>query len=56
MPVVTKAACLRALNNSFQPAEEIWVLRTYMRQRYKPVAGIHHIQKALTGMNISWRM
>ncbi len=44
------------LNNSFQPAEEIWVLRTYMRQREKLVAGastcIQHIQKALTEMNI----
>ena len=44
------------LNNSFQPSEEIWVLRTYMRQREKLVAGastcIQHIQKALTEMNI----
>jgi len=44
------------LNNSFHPAEEIWVLRTYMRQRDKLVAGastcIQHIQKALTEMNI----
>ena len=44
------------LNNSFQPAEEIWVLRTYMRQREKLVAAastcIQHIQKALTEMNI----
>ena len=44
------------LNNSFQPAEEIWVLRTYMRQREKLVGGastcIQHIQKALTEMNI----
>jgi len=44
------------LNNSFQPAEDIWVLRTYMRQREKLVAGastcIQHIQKALTEMNI----
>src|ERR1700675_2261912 len=44
------------LNNSFQPAEEIWVLRTYMRQREKLVAGAstctQHIQKALTEMNI----
>jgi transposase len=44
------------LNNSFQPAEEIWVLRTYMRQREKLVAGastcIQHIQKALTEMNV----
>jgi transposase len=44
------------LNNSFQPAEEIWVLRTYMRQREKLVVGastcIQHMQKALTEMNI----
>src|ERR1700676_720683 len=44
------------LNNSFQPAEDIWVLRTYMRQREKLVAAastcIQHIQKALTEMNI----
>src|SRR6202795_3638229 len=44
------------LNNSFQPAEEIWVLRTYLRQREKLVAAastcIQHIQKALTEMNI----
>jgi hypothetical protein len=41
------------LNNSFQPAEEIWVLRTYMRQRDKLVAGastcIQHIQKDRSG-------
>jgi transposase len=44
------------LNNSFQPAEEIGVLRTYLRQREKLVAAastcIQHIQKALTEMNI----
>jgi transposase len=44
------------LNNSFQPAEDIWILRTYMRQREKLVAGastcIQHIQKALTEMNL----
>ena len=44
------------LNNSFQPAEQIWVLRTYMRQREKLVVGastcIQHMQKALTEMNI----
>jgi transposase len=44
------------LNNSFQPAERIWVLRTYMRQREKLVVGastcIQHMQKALTEMNI----
>jgi hypothetical protein len=28
------------LNNSFQLAEEIWVLRTYMRQREKLVLGL----------------
>jgi len=41
------------LNKSFQPAEEIWVLRTYMRQREKLVAGastcIQHIQKDRSG-------
>jgi transposase len=44
------------LNNSFQPTEEIRVLRTYMRQREKLVAGastcIQHIQKTLTEMNL----
>jgi len=44
------------LNNSFQPAEEIRVLRTYMRQSEKLVAAastcIQHIQKALTEMNV----
>jgi transposase len=56
MPVVTKAHTFGLLNNSFQPAEEIWILRTYMRQREKLVAAastcIQHIQKALTEMNI----
>src|ERR1700732_5054708 len=44
------------LNNSFQPAEEIRVLRTYMRQREKLVAAarncIQNIQKAATEKNI----
>lgn len=34
------------LNNSFQPAEEIWVLRTYLRQREKLVAGRQHLHPA----------
>ncbi len=44
------------LNNSFRPAEEIRVLRSYMRQREVLVAAagtaIQHMQKALTEMNI----
>jgi transposase len=44
------------LNNSFRPAEQIRVLRSYMRQRENLVAAgstcIQHIQKALTEMNI----
>src|ERR1700676_2096628 len=44
------------LNNSFRPAEEIRVLRSYMRQREHLVAAaatcIQHMQKALTEMNI----
>ena len=44
------------LNNSFRPAEEIRVLRSYMRQRENLVTGagtaIQHMQKALTEMNI----
>jgi transposase len=44
------------LNNSFRPAEEIRVLRSYMRQRENLVAAagtaIQHMQKALTEMNI----
>jgi len=42
--------------NSFRPAEEIRVLRTYLRQRETLVAAasqsIQHMQKALTEMNI----
>jgi hypothetical protein len=44
------------LNNSFRPAEEIGVLRSYMRQRENLVTAvgtaIQHIEKALTEMNI----
>jgi transposase len=44
------------LNNSFRPAEEIRVLRGYLRQRENLVAAaatcIQHMQKALTEMNI----
>jgi transposase len=44
------------LNNSFRPAEEIRVLRSYMRQRENLVqaagTSIQHMQKALTEMNI----
>jgi transposase len=44
------------LNNSFRPAEEIQVLRTYLRQRENLVAAaskcIQHMQKALTQMNV----
>lgn len=44
------------LNNSFQPASEIRVLRTYWRQRAEHVQGaatcIQRMQKALTQMNI----
>lgn len=44
------------LNNSFRPAEEIRILRSYMRQRENLVTAagtsIQHMQKALTEMNI----
>ena len=44
------------LNNSFQPAAEIRVLRTYWRQRGEHVRGaatcIQRMQKALTQMNV----
>jgi hypothetical protein len=44
------------LNNSFRPAEEIQVLRTFLRQRENLVAAaskcIQHMQKALTQMNV----
>jgi transposase len=44
------------LNNSFRPAEEIQVLRTYLRQRDNLVAAsstcIQHMQKTLTQMNV----
>jgi hypothetical protein len=44
------------LNNSFRPAEEIQVLRTYLRQRENLVAAgstcIQHLQKTLTQMNV----
>ena len=44
------------LNNSFRPAEEIRVLRSYMRQRENLVTAagtaIQHMQRALTEMNI----
>ncbi len=44
------------LNDSFRPAEEIRVLRSYLRQRENLVAAaatcIQHMQKALTEMNI----
>jgi transposase len=44
------------LNASFRPAEEIGVLRSYLRQRENLVAGagtcVQHMQKALTQMNL----
>jgi len=44
------------LNNSFQPASEIRVLRTYWRQRSEHATGmatcVQRMQKALTQMNI----
>jgi transposase len=44
------------LNNSFRPAEDIRVLRTYLRQRENLVAAaskcIQHMQKSLTQMNL----
>ena len=44
------------LNNSFRPAEEIQVLRTYLRQPENLVAAgstcIQHMQKTLTQMNV----
>src|SRR5215471_2380104 len=44
------------LNNSFRPAEEIRVLRSYLRQRENLVTAastcVQHMQKALTEMNV----
>jgi transposase len=44
------------LNSAFRPAEEIRVLRSYLRQRENLVAAaaicVQHMQKALTEMNI----
>ena len=44
------------LNPSFRPAEEIRVLRSYLRQRENLVSAastcIQHMQKALTEMNV----
>jgi transposase len=44
------------LKNSFRPAEEILVMRTYWRQRQQHIADaarcIQHIQKVLTQMNV----
>lgn len=44
------------LNASFRPAEDIAVLRSYLRQRENLVAGastcVQHMQKALTQMNL----
>ena len=44
------------LNNSFQPASKIRILRTYWRQRLQHVTGaatcVQRMQKALTQMNI----
>lgn len=44
------------LNNSFRPAQDIRILRTYLRQRETLVAAaskcIQHLQKALTQMNL----
>ena len=44
------------LNNSFRPADQIRVLRSYMRQRENLVTAtgtaVQHMQKALTEMNI----
>lgn len=44
------------LNNSFRPAAEIRILRTYLRQRENLVASaskcIQHMQKTLTQMNV----
>jgi len=44
------------LNNSFRPAEQIRILRSYLRQRENLVAAgstcIQHLQKALTEMNV----
>src|SRR5271165_2062536 len=56
MPVVAKAAHLRVAKPSFRPAEEIRVLRSYLRQRENLVSAastcIQHMQKALTEMNV----
>jgi len=44
------------LNHSFRPAEQIRILRSYLRQRENLVAAgstcIQHLQKALTEMNV----
>ncbi len=44
------------LNHSFRPAEEIRILRSYLRQRENLVSaastGVQHMQKALTEMNV----
>jgi transposase len=44
------------LNNSFRPADEICVLRCYLRQRESMISAastcIQHMQKALTEMNV----
>jgi transposase len=51
-----KLHTLGLLNNSFRPAVEIRVLRTYLRQRENHVAAaskcIQHMQKTLTQMNV----
>lgn len=55
-PWLQKLHTFGLLNNSFRPAEDIRVLRSYMRQRENLVAAagtaIQHRQKALTEMNI----
>jgi transposase len=44
------------LNNSFRPADEVCVLRSYLRQRESMVSAastcIQHMQKAMTEMNV----
>ena len=55
-PWLQKLHTFGLLNNSFRPAEEIQVLRTYLRQRENLVAAastcIQHMQKTLTLMNV----
>jgi hypothetical protein len=56
MPMATKAAHLRTVKQFISPAEDIQVLRTYLRQRENLVTAgntcVQHTQKTLTQMNV----